>query len=99
MHPHYWRMMVFLAALSVLVQYVNDLGRKQAQEYAFQYYLGALLGRFLITLIAVFSYAMVSGQTKSQLILAALNFFLVYGIYAGMEMRNFLSNLRANSRG
>lgn len=98
-HPHAWTFVLFNMALFVYGHDLRWAGEDNEGLAAFNAYLRALVIRFLAVAGCAAVYIWKSGQTKDVLIIATLNFFLIYLIFVIAEVSAFLANLRRNSAG
>jgi hypothetical protein len=95
LHAAYWVSFVFLASLTLLTHSVLEKRTKASGEGFVIWFLGAMVIRLLlsIALVAVLFWTKIPFFTHF-----VVNFFVLYILFAGLEIYLLLANLPSNSQ-
>lgn len=93
-HPDIWLIFCIAAAPAFIVARINAMVIAKRPDDTLIYQLGMLFFRMLFSLMGLGAFLLLRPQTWDDKVLAVSWFFFGYLVYAAVEVKSFLSNLR-----
>ena len=93
-HRDLWLVLAMAAFPAFVVARINATVQRKNADDAFLYQLGPLMFRMLFSLMGLAAFLYLREQTWNEKLVAVCWFFLGYGLYAAVELRSFVTNLR-----
>lgn len=97
LHRYIWYMHVYFLGIAIFVHYVVEYGLKHFFDQAYLFYLGGMFFRMFISVILLGLYLYLSDEGRHAIVIGTANFLFLYLLYALVEIKSFLHNLRQNS--
>lgn len=93
-HPDIWLVLSTAAFPAFIVARVNSMAKDKPNDERFLYQMGTLMFRLLFSMMGLAAFLFLQEQTWEQKLWATGWFFLAYAVYAAVEIKSFMTNLR-----
>jgi hypothetical protein len=97
LHPYIWCMQGYFLGLAIVVHYVVSYGLENQKDSAYLFYMGGMFLRLFLSLGLLVMYLLLATPERNAIVIGTANFLFLYLLYALVEIKSFLSNLRRNS--
>lgn len=87
----------YFLGLAVIVHYVVSYGLENQKDSAYLFYMGGMFLRLFLSLGLLVMYLLLASPERNAIVIGTANFLFLYLLYALVEIKSFLSNLRRNS--
>ncbi|SFC16942.1 hypothetical protein SAMN05421780_103146 [Flexibacter flexilis DSM 6793] len=97
LHRYIWYMHGYFFLIAILVHFIVEYGLKHFSDQAYLFYLGGMFTRLFVSVGLLTLYLLFGTEPRSAIVVGTANFLFLYLLYALVEIKSFLHNLRQNS--